>query len=458
MRKVRNYFCLIILVFTSSLAFADCKLFNNSFIADFKEKTPKADNAFIFFDGSLNMEGFVKKDEINISEVNYNYLKVIDKIPFAVASLSNNQFFQKYFTGIKTITANEVLKTSRPEFYTECPPNIPEGQCHLSKSKISKVLDTISNLISKDQKNLFIIISDLSLSNEELVGKNIEKIKEPFIQALNSDQAIGVFGINSKFNGNIWGLPSGRKYEQAYERPFFIIAIGPDDLVTSFKKLIDSEALNQIPEKDYNFNLYSNTLIKNPLTAENFSSENFIFGKGILENNFYDNVDYTQISFSKRHDPLAIQLDLNNIQVPYTPYLQSISANAEIAELKDDSCREYKLNNENKIKFLIEKSQTDSLITYNFQDFSNKDSNLLRRGREYVLRVNFIANSIDDQRAKWFDEWSYDQTQEDELVNNGVDFFPVLNLSNFGLLLSQIQNENFTEQKLGEMIFLAEIQ
>ena len=458
MRKVNNYIYVLLIVLINSLAFADCEILNTSFIPDYKESSSKADNAFIFFDGSLNMEGFVRKDEINISEVNYNYLKVIDKIPFAVASLSNNQFFQKYFTGIKTITANEVLKTSRPEFYTECPPNIPEGQCHLSKSKISKVLDTISNLISKDQKNLFIIISDLSLSNEELVGKNIEKIKEPFIQALNSDQAIGVFGINSKFNGNIWGLPSGRKYEQAYERPFFIIAIGPDDLVTNFKKLIDSEALNQIPDKDYHFNLYSNTLVMNPLTAENFSIKNFIFGKGILENSFYDNVDYAQISFSKRHDPLKVQLDLNNIQVPNTPYLQNISANAEVAELKDDSCREYKLNNENKIKFLIEESQNENLITYNFQDFSNKDSNLLRRGREYVLRVNFIANSIDNQRANWFDEWSYDQTQEDELVNNGVDFFPVLNLSNFGLLLSQIQNENFSEQKLGEMIFLAEIQ
>ena len=151
MRKVNNYIYVLLVVLINSLAFADCEILNTSFIPDYKESTSKADNAFIFFDSSLNMEGFVRKDEINISEVNYNYLKVIDKIPFAVASISNNQFFQKYFTGIKTITANEVLKSSRPEFYTECPTNIPEGQCHLSKSKISKVLDTISNLISKDQ-------------------------------------------------------------------------------------------------------------------------------------------------------------------------------------------------------------------------------------------------------------------------------------------------------------------
>ena len=100
---------------------------------------------------------------------------------------------------------------------------------------------------------------------------------------MNSNKAIGVFGIKSKFNGNIWGLPSGRKYEQAYERPFFIIAIGPDEVVINFKKLIDNEALNQITEKNYKFNLYSNTLIANPITANNFSNNNFIFGKGILE-------------------------------------------------------------------------------------------------------------------------------------------------------------------------------
>ena len=58
------------------------------------------------------MEVLFKKMK-SIYPLDYNYLKVIDKIPFAVASLSNKQYFHKYFTGIKTITANDVLKTSR---------------------------------------------------------------------------------------------------------------------------------------------------------------------------------------------------------------------------------------------------------------------------------------------------------------------------------------------------------
>ena len=45
-------------------------------------------------------------------------------------------------------------------------------------------------------------------------------------------------------------------------------------------------------------------------------------------------------------------IELNDIQVPYTHYLQNISANAEVAELKDETCREYKLDNENKIEYL----------------------------------------------------------------------------------------------------------
>ena len=81
MKKVNNYIYVLLIVLINSLAFADCEILITSFIPDYKESSSKADNAFIFF-GSLNMEGFVRKDEINISEVNYNYLKVIDKIPF----------------------------------------------------------------------------------------------------------------------------------------------------------------------------------------------------------------------------------------------------------------------------------------------------------------------------------------------------------------------------------------
>jgi len=454
----KTFLLTFLILFNISSAYSNCELLNSSFDLSSKQDITKSDKAFIFYDGSLNMEGFVQKDEINISELDYNYLKVIDKIPFAVASLSNKQYFHKFFTGIKTITANDVLKTSRPNFYNECPSNVPEGQCHLSKSKISKVLDTISNLITADDDNLFLIISDLSLNNEELVGKNIENIKQPFIKALNSNKAIGVFGIKSKFNGNIWGLPSGRKYEQAYERPFFIIAIGPDEIVINFKKLIDNEALNQVAQENYKFNLYSNTLIANPITANNFSNNNYIFGKGMLEKNFYSSSDFNQITFSKRHDPLTIQLDLNEIQVPHTPYLNNIVAYSEIAEIDDKKCRIYNLKNDNDTKFIIQDSQTENIVSYNFQDRTNDDANLLPRGRNYVLRVNFEANSITDQRPKWYDDWSYSQTNEDDLVNNGVDFFPVLNLSNFGLLLSQIQNENFQSQKVGEIIFLTEIQ
>lgn len=454
----KTFLLTFLILFNISSAYSNCELLSSSFDLSSKEDVTKSDKAFIFYDGSLNMEGFVQKDEINISELDYNYLKVIDKIPFAVASLSNKQYFHKFFTGIKTITANDVLKTSRPNFYNECPSNVPEGQCHLSKSKISKVLDTISNLITAEDDNLFLIISDLSLNNEELVGKNIENIKQPFIKALNSNKAIGVFGIKSKFNGNIWGLPSGRKYEQAYERPFFIIAIGPDEVVINFKKLIDNEALNQVAEENYKFNLYSNTLIANPITANNFSNNNYIFGKGILEKNFYSSSDFNQITFSKRHDPLTIQLDLNEIQVPHTPYLNNIVAYSEIAEIDDKKCRIYNFKNDNDTKFIIQDNQTENIVSYNFQDRTNDDANLLPRGRNYVLRVNFEASSITDQRPKWYDDWSYSQTNEDDLVNNGVDFFPVLNLSNFGLLLSQIQNENFQSQKVGEIIFLTEIQ
>ena len=48
MRKVYNYIYVIALVLINSLAFADCEILNTSFFPEYKESTPKADNAFIF--------------------------------------------------------------------------------------------------------------------------------------------------------------------------------------------------------------------------------------------------------------------------------------------------------------------------------------------------------------------------------------------------------------------------
>ena len=75
------------------------------------------------------------------------------------------------------------------------------------------------------------------------------------------------------------------------------------------------------------------------------------------------------------------------------------------------------------------------------------------RGRSYILQADIFSQAISDESGNWFKEWSFSKTELDEIISTGKDFFPVLNLSDFGNLLSEIQKERFTEQFLGSFQF-----
>ena len=76
----------------------------------------KSDQAFIFFDSSLNMEGFVEKDPLNSSEINYNYIELINKLPLSLPAVSKKQSFQKFSNNIKPIGTNEVANAIQKSF------------------------------------------------------------------------------------------------------------------------------------------------------------------------------------------------------------------------------------------------------------------------------------------------------------------------------------------------------
>ena len=409
----------------------------------------KSEHAYIFFDNSLNMKGFVNKDNSNSSEINYNYLELINKLPLAIPTISKKQSFQSFSKTIKTIGTENVTNATQTSFY-EC--NEPGTECIKNKSKISKILNVITKEGS-DESNLYILVTDLVLKQDELIGKEIEKIRSSFKQSLDGGKSIGIFGIKSKFNGNIWGLPNGTKYNQALERPFFVIMIGDQEVILKLKKILEADLFNEIKEEDYHFSLFTNDLIANPITNNNFSKKNFITTKGIQSSSFYDeSTDISQFNFDKKHDPLAISLNLADIQTPYSSLLDKFIVRTNIKNI--DKCKDFKFKDtESQEKFIIFDNYTDNKINFKFLNRANKDSNLLPRGRSYILQADIFSQAISDESGTWFKEWSFSKPELDELISTGKDFFPVLNLSNFGNLLSEIQKERFTEQFLGSFQF-----
>ena len=321
----------------------------------------KAEHAYVFFDNYLNMQGFVNKDNSNSSEINYNYLELINKLPLAISTISKKQSFQSFSKTIKTIGTENVTNTTQTSFY-EC--NEPGKECIKNKSKISKILNVMSKEGS-DEANLYILVTDLVLPLDQLITEEKKKIDSSFKQALDVGKSIGIFGIKSKFNGDIWGLPDGKKYEQAKERPFFVIMIGDQEVILKLKKILEADLFNEIKEEDYHFSLFTNDLIANPITSNNFSKKNFITAKGIQSSSFYDeSADISQFNFDKKHDPLAISLNLADIQTPYSSLLDKFIVRTNIKNIKlihvKTSNLKIRSNRKNSLFFII--TQTIKLI------------------------------------------------------------------------------------------------
>ena len=417
----------------------------------------KSDQAFIFFDNSLNMEGFVEKNSDNSSKINYNYIELINKLPLSLPAVSKKQSFQKFSNNIKPIGTNEVANAIQKSFY-QCHAGVTPLECTKKKSKISKVFNIIAKQNSENS-NLFIIVTDLALKEEELIDKGLQEIEAPLKKTLDSGKSIGVFGIKSKFNGKIWGLPSGGNYDRALERPFFMIMVGDQEVILKLKKILESELFNEVQDENYYFSLFTNDLIANPITPSNFSNKNFLAANGIKQINFLEEShnSISQFSFEKKHDPLSISFDLANIQTNFTPNLDKFIIRTKIKNL--DKCRDFNFKDEvSQEKFIIFNENADSKINFNFLNRANKDSNLLPRGRNYAIQASIYAQGTSNESLNWFQDWSYSRTEVDEIISKGVDFFPVFNLSNFGNLLIRVQEERFTEQLLGNFQFAVSLQ
>ena len=128
-----------------------------------------------------------------------------------------------------------------------------------------------------------------------------------------------MYGIKSQYEGTISGICSGNNYNLATARPFYVFTIGPKENVLALKDIMDKDVLSKIGEESFNFNIYTNDIIKTPFVKNNWPSDTFEIAGGISTVDvFGEGLDLYQFSIDKRSDPLKINFDLKDIQTPYT--------------------------------------------------------------------------------------------------------------------------------------------
>ena len=95
-------------------------------------------NGSVFVDHTLSMEGFVVRDNENVSATDYNYLRAMDELAFQL-SLILKQTFHKYGLDVEAITSDQLNKSTSTDFY-QCPASIPSSECRNIQSDLESVL------------------------------------------------------------------------------------------------------------------------------------------------------------------------------------------------------------------------------------------------------------------------------------------------------------------------------
>lgn len=188
------------------------------------QPTSKKPTIDLFLDGTLSMQGFVNPGVFNA------YPQTVRMIDIGWPGAKYNYF--RFGSSIVTLDQSTFKEGAvSPKFYQN------REQTH------------IETVIENARKNnLTIIVTDL-FQNDSDVPILIQKITSKFLQ---SDLAVGIIGIRSKFNGWIYDVgTSGNSFEYSSGddpnrfRPFYLVVLGKHpDIVYYYETLKQ----NSLPE------------------------------------------------------------------------------------------------------------------------------------------------------------------------------------------------------------------
>ncbi len=402
-------------------------------------ETKNKSDGFVFIDQTLSMEGFVLRDENNIAEEEYNYLKAMDQLPFQLSLITSNQAFHKYSNGIETISSDELFAATSSDFYN-CPASVPQSDCRNLQSDLESVL----NIAAMNPEGFYVIVTDLFLRNTQFFDPK-SSIKKSLATVFGQNQSIGIYGVKSKFNGRVSGLPSGGVYEDANSRAFYIITIGKKNEVLEFKNNLEQDVFTSVNEKDKNFTIYTNDFVLNTVSPKNMKKDNLYSGNGAEKTVlFSEEYNLHQFNLNRKHDPLVAAFDLYTIQIPNTILLTDFTTEVTLWQSKDAS----KCNKWQKfagVPNLVSVSQDSNVVSIEAFGKNNMAANKFKKKRYYLANIKIIANDIGlNDKDFWLNNWSFTSVDEAEIVQTSPVFFPTLNLSKFSTMLSNIQKSEFT--------------
>ncbi len=437
MKLIKVIFLLFFLLLYSNYASADCKPdFNLPSETIISKNSEKKNPVFVFFDGSLSMQGFVK-DQAGQKNL---YRDVIDDLQQISENVGNKTYYHRFGSKVEPIKENEIAGVTKSSFYV-CKDS--QAKCNNQETRIE--LPFKAAKANKD--GTYVIVTDLFLSNNQLVGSTLASLTKPLKSILKDGNSIGIFGVMSSFNGNIFDIPTKQggtiKYSDAKKRPFYIIVIGNQKNINQIKKNLEEQHF--LDEEDINkFALITSSPISQSLNSNELITENFISRINTSENfkfEYDDKLPVFKFDTDKKRK-LKFKIKNEMFIVPGSTGISSYTIKENLWSSKETNCRkisEWRKANFEKISSVNEKAEKELEINL----FKEVPLNKLFRGMRYFYTASIYAEKPGNLSEEIFSDWSIRDSEAEDFTSQSPVEYKTLNLSKIVKILNSVANDAY---------------
>ena len=405
-------------------------------------QTDDEKSVFIYFDQSLSMQGFTK---LQPGEDNY-YIDLLDDLQQIAENVGSKTFYHSFGKRIEPIKQNKIAQVTKPTFY-EC--EEATASCNNQESKIHlpfRQAEDISN-------GTFIIVTDLFLSNKQLVSTSRTQLTKPLKSILKNGKSIGIIGVMNSFNGTIYDIPTREggtiSFTEAKKRPFYVIVIGDQKEINKVKKNLEEQHFDGDEDK-YKFTLVTSTPVLQNLNQSELISENNISQNITKSENFKlefekDKLPIYFFNAKRKNKSISLKFDNSDIIVPGSTGVSEFKINNTLWSSHKTKCRKIDHDNDwkkDKRTNISTLEQTDENLE--IEIFKEIPLKKLFWGKRYFYFAEIYAQSPGNISEETFKEWSISDAEAESFTENNPTEYKTLNLDKIIKILNSVANEEFT--------------
>lgn len=178
----------------------------------------------VYVDGSASMAGYLR----GATAAERPLADLIGMLPQLPGISPSGVELVRFDRRVSVVQADDLKRLQTPEGYS-CPRG--RAACDAQESHVDQAL---SRIAAAKGNALSVVISDLWLTNSEVLTTGGVALSRPLTDILASGRGVAVYGFESPYAGRVYDLPSGATGATASRRHLFVVAVGSPARLDAF--------------------------------------------------------------------------------------------------------------------------------------------------------------------------------------------------------------------------------